>query len=72
MEENGGKRGKMRKLQEGNTGKPKGTLDTESSRWRKVRSRRSGRAMAVGVQAKTVCKGMSSDTEVGVSKGSKK
>ena len=28
--------------------------------------------MAVGVQTETVCKGMSSDTEVGVSKGWKK
>ena len=25
----------MRKLQEGNAGKPKGMLDTESSRWKK-------------------------------------
>ena len=35
MEENGGKRGKMRKLREGNAGKPKGILDTESSRWKR-------------------------------------
>ena len=35
MEENGGKRGKMRTLQEGKAGKPKGMLDTESSRWKK-------------------------------------
>ena len=41
IEENGGKHGKRKKLQEGNAGKPKGMLDTESSRWKKVRSRRS-------------------------------
>ena len=39
MEENGGTRGKMRTLQEGNAGKLKGMLDT--GRWKKVRSRRS-------------------------------
>ena len=37
MEENGGKRGKMRTLQEGKAGKPKGMLDTESNRWKKGR-----------------------------------
>ena len=41
MEENGHKSSKMRKLPEGNAGKPEGMLDTESSRWKKVRRRRS-------------------------------
>ena len=35
MEENGRKRSKMRKLPEGNAGRLKGMLDTESSRWKK-------------------------------------
>ena len=99
MEEDEGKRGKIRTLQEGKAGKPKGMLDTESSRWKKskepkvsgeqlgaVMPRLECRRVAknegkwrnvgglqarqfVGVQTKTVCKGMS---RVGVSKGWKK
>ena len=39
----------MRKLQEGNAGKPKGMLDTESSRWKKSKEPKvSGEQRSVG------------------------
>ena len=46
MEENGGKSGKLRTLQEGKAGKLKGT---ESNRWKKVKeSKVSGKQWALG------------------------
>ena len=52
------KRCKMRKLQEGNAGKPKGMLDTESSRWKKSKEPKvSGEQWPLGFRPRQFARG---------------
>ena len=48
----------MRKLQEGNAGKPKGMLDTESGRWKKSKERKvSGEQWPLGFGPRQLARG---------------